>query len=168
MSTTKRAFLNAGSIIAIIISAVFALVGLLFCFSSNLVTEDIIVSSYETLPSYTKVDEADGGYVITYKDDAGVVVEMSDEEVKLVVNILNRALNGIGWFAIILSVSNLIISILVLNATSKQKDCKGLTIALLVLSIFVANFLTMAFMIVALCLKNKPELPTELEGGQQA
>ena len=169
MNKTRRAFLNAGSIIAIIMACVFTLLSIICIVVAPFVTTDNLVDLYEDDTKNFKT------YYINDNKDEGVdyFVELNDrgEETKTVIYVkdldalakLTRTfLKSVGWGTIIFEVASFIAAIFVMKDARKLENRMASIITLLVLSLFTANMLTFAFMVVGLCLRNK--MPPELTG----
>ena len=166
MTTTKKGFLKAGSIIAIISAVLSALLSFVFIFSATMIDEKFILETYETELGYTYVEEADGSYYIEYYEDEddvmyGQKVKVTEDEIELIATISKALLIALSVFVVGLSAAQFIFAILILNKMGKDKSSKAQIITLLVLSIITGTMLTTAFMIVALCLKDKPKATLE-------
>jgi len=162
MTSTKKGFLKAGGILAIIASVSIALFGMSFFGISNMLNEKLILETYKTESGYAYFEDADGNYYIEYYEDeedilTGEKMRVTEDEIELAVQFGKAILTVLAIFILGLAIAQFIISILVLNKMSKDKSSKGLIIALLVLSIITGSMLTSAFMIVALCLKDKKQ-----------
>ncbi len=162
MSTTKRSFMLSGSIISIVLSVI------LIAFGSIL----IILAPHLTTDNFVKIYESDTVNYEKHLDDAGeidyFIEKGTDPAVKVYVKdldslskVLNTSLKVLGGIIVGVQVATLVFSILVIGASVKGKSKIGLIITLLILSIFSCNVLTFAFMIVCLCLKDKPEVEIE-------
>ncbi len=135
MNKTKKGFLIAGCILAIIASAVMLILAL----------------SVKSIDGFLTIETLEQALL---EEDPGAMY--SQEELVALKGLITGFLNV---FAIIcggFAIATLIVSIILLVKTSKDKFSKGLTITLLVLSIGMSN-LTLIFMIVALCIKDKKE-----------
>lgn len=163
MTKTKKGFLKAGSIISIIAAVLSALMSFIFIAAANMIDEKFILETYETEIGYTYVEESDGGYYIEYYEDEDDLhaTTVTDDEIQLIVTASKTILIVLTVFVLGLSVAEFVIAILILNKLSKNESKKGLIITLLVLSILSGTMLTTAFMIVALCLKDKPKATLE-------
>lgn len=162
MTSTKKGFLKAGSILSIIASVSMALTGMVFLGISSLINEKFILKTYETETGYAYFEDTDGDYYIEYYEDEddivlGEKVRVTEDEIELIVEVSKAISLMLAVFILGLAISQFVISILILNKMSKDKSSKGLIIALLVLSIITGSMLTAAFMIVALCLKDKKQ-----------
>lgn len=163
MTSTKKGFLKAGSIIAIISAVLTALFSFIFIGVASIIDEELILESYETEIGYAYYEETDGGYYIEYyedEDDLHVTV-VKDEDIKQVVKFTKIVLFGMSIFVLSLSIAQFVMAILILSKMSKDKSSKGQIIALLVLSAISGTIVTAAFMIVALCLKDRPQATLE-------
>ena len=69
MNPTKRSFLKAGAILAIISAVFMVFTGISMFTLSNSVNEKFILEMYEIEYQYVKVPELDGGYHIEYFED---------------------------------------------------------------------------------------------------
>ena len=158
MSKTKRGFIKAGSIITIVGSAIGLLLAFIFLFvMPSIFTEKTIKESYNATTD-TIVDLGNGDYVIKTYDDKGLLIEITREEVQEIARISQVVFKAIGGIMLAWDIALMVISIILLNKTSNNIESKGLIISLLVLSALSLNLITLAFMIVALCLKN-PKQP---------
>ncbi len=162
MSTTKRSFMLSGSIIGIVLSVVW------IAFGSIL----IILAPYLTTDNFVKIYESDTVNYEKHLDDAGeidyFIEKGTDPEVKVYVKdldslskVLRTSLKVFGGLIVGVQVATLVFSILVIGASVRGSSKIGSIITLLILSIFSFNILTFAFMIVCLCLKDKPEVGLE-------
>lgn len=173
MTKTKSGFLKAGSIIGVVMSALCAVFGLICFVGQKIVTRDFVVQVVFDCAEneYTSIENFDGS--ITYKlyKDGVCVKETTSEEVDAVASLTKATMTTMGVFSCCFAVAELVLSIFVLIATSNEKIKNSLIVSELVISLLAGNLLTFAFMIVALCLKNKPveELDaTSLEEPKQA
>lgn len=166
MTTTKKGFLKAGSIISIIAAVLSALMSFIFISAATMIDEKFIIETYENEAGYAYFEDADGSYYIEYYEDEddvilGVKQKVTDDEIQLIATASKTILIVLTVFVLGLSIAEFIIAILILNKLSKNESKKGLIIALLVLSIISGTMITSAFMIVALCLKDKPKATLE-------
>ncbi len=170
MSNTKKGFMKAGAIISIVLAVFFALGALIMFGVKSLLTDesltalcrDVVVEGFEMDPDYKKVTEGDTfyfEYVGTDIDMKGTKItqEDLDNAIKLVVNTVKVVFNIGGVILLVYAVVNMTFGIMVLGDANKGRNRTGNIIALLVFSVLSGNAITMAFMIVSLCLKNKPE-----------
>ena len=168
MNKTRRAFLNAGSIIAIVLAVVSTLLGIIsivvapFVSTENLC--DIYEKDVENYKTYYVNDNKQEGidHFVELNDrgeETSVIIYVKD--LKNLAEITQTFLKSVGWGVIILEVASFITAIFVLKDASKPTNRIASIITLLVLSLFTGNMVTFAFMIVGLCLKNK--IPVELE-----
>ena len=166
MSNIKKGFLNAGSIIAIIFGAFLVLSGIIACYASKIANEKFVVEMFKEDSSYTyfaddlTTDEV-GDYYFIYTDENGMQSKLTASDIITVVELTKSILIGMGIFILLLALANIWLAIVILRRTSKNRKCTGLTISLMITSLIVCNFLTMAFMIVALCLRDKPDITIE-------
>lgn len=162
MTNTKKGFLTAGSIIAIVFAGVGLLMSiLLFSLGAN-ITEKQMVKMYTMDETVQYIEnEEDGSYVLKFFDEeTGEEIEtMTEEEIEIIAKVVKGLLIFAACTEIALDVAILPIAILLLKSTNKKEEKKGLTIALLVMSVLSGDIVTLAFMIVALCLKNKQSEP---------
>ena len=161
MNKTKKGFLTAGSIIAIISAILGILVSiLLFSFGAGL-KEKHIIEIYKMDEACEYHENADGSYyIIDIDEETGAETILKESEIELVVKIVKGFLIVAACLEIGFGVAMMIVAIQLLKATNKNEEKKGKTIALLVLSALTGEVLTLAFMIVALCLKNKQKPET--------
>lgn len=163
MNKTRRAFLRAGSIIAIVASVFFVLLGISCVAFAPLVTTDNLCDIYES-----DTEDFKTHYVNDNKEDGiDYFVELNDrgEETRTIIYINDLAklakitriyLKGVGWVALILGIASFVTAIFVLKEANRLTNRIAAIVTLLVLSLSLGNLLTFAFMIVGLCLKNKP------------
>ena len=162
MTSTKRGFLKAGAIIGIVASVLMSLFSLIFIPVSNYFTEDMMLESYKVEENYNYVETPDGSYYVEYTFN-GETIRVTEAEIQMLTKIVKGVFIAITIIVIIQSIPVFVLSIIMLNKLKKNSVSKGLIIALLVLSIISSNVLIMAFMIVALCLKDKPQIEPNLE-----
>ncbi len=136
MNKTKKNFMLAGSILGIVYSAIFILVGIVLIANIKIINHDFIAQI---------LAEDTTGYTYT------------DEEISMILNFTKSIYAMISIYLIGISIAQLVISIIVLKQTSANIDKKGLVITLLVISFISSNILIGAFMIVALCLNSKSD-----------
>ena len=132
MNGTKKAFLLAGSILGIIEAASMILIA---------------------ISLFSVVGSIDVNAVITLLEEEAMLY--SDVELAAIAELTNTIIAIMSAYMAGMSVAMLVLSIIVLKQRNKGVSKKGTIIALLVISILNANILTAAFMIVALCLKDK-------------
>ena len=139
MAGTKRGFMYAGGILAIIVGAMFVF-GALIAFAARSVIDTNFV---------TRVIEEINRTATTAEE----MITASEENIALITK-LARNLTLIGGVAMVaFAVVNILFGVKVINLGRASSDKKGCVITLLVFSVLCGNFLTVAFMIVALCLK---------------
>ena len=163
MNVNKRGFLKAGSVLAII-SAVFMLMtGGVLMSSVALVNEDFILDTYTEEIGYTRYIDADGSYYIEYFEDEDDLQpqRVEDDEIRLIAKITKVVLIVLSVVTIGLAVAQFVFAILISKNLKKDKSSKKQIITMLVLSILTSTTITAAFMIVALCLKDKPKATLE-------
>lgn len=157
MNPTKRSFLKAGSILAIISAVFMVFTGISMFTLSSSVDEKFILEMYEMEYQYVKVPELDGGYHIEYFEDEDdlrpTIVE--DDEILLTAKIAKGAIIAMSVITIGIAVVQYIFGSKILKDVKKNIASKKHIITLLVFSILSNSTLTMAFMIVALCIKDK-------------
>lgn len=156
MTKAKSGFLKAGAIFGIIWAGFFAIFGMtLFTIQGELSHKYIIEDIMEYKKTeYDTINNFDGS--ITYKlTKDGEVKEIKGDQLDDIIELSKKVLTVGGIYVLAFSVASLALSILVLVNSEKEKANKGLIISLLCVSVFSANILTLAFMIVALCLKDK-------------
>lgn len=158
MTETKKNFIKTGSILAVIASIFIALFGFVMIPVACLIDEDFVIATYKSEPGYAYHEELDGGYYIEYTDvEDGIVqvYKVTDEDIKLVATVGRVMSILIATFCIGLGVAEFVLAVLIMNKLAKNKQNKGLIIAMLVISGLTGSVVTFAFMIVALCLKDK-------------
>lgn len=142
MNKTRKAFMLTGAILSIVEAGVLILVGLILFGASNMVTTGMVSEIIASDPT---------------------IGEVAEEQLQAMVQLIQMMFNVMAFYVVALAVATIPVAVKVMKNTGNNK--KGAIIALLVLSIFTANIITFAFMIVALCLKNKPvevvEAPAE-------
>lgn len=168
MSKTKKGFLNAGAIISIVLAVVFILLGVVFLGANSFINKNFVVEAYKADPEYRDISEGEEikfEYVGTDQTLVGTVI--TGEDIEIVVTLVQNVVKFFAWILIILAVLNIVLPVLVFGVVNKESDGIGSIIGLLIVSVLSFNFITMAFMITALCLKNKPkenaEQPKEIE-----
>lgn len=133
MNKTRKSFLLAGSIVSFVEAGVLILVGLIVFGMSSMITVEMVNELLAMDPTMGELTEA---------------------QVQAIVQLVKLLYTGIAIYVLALSIATIPVAVKVLKNTENNK--KGAIIALLVLSIFTANIVTFAFMIVGLCLKNNP------------
>ena len=166
MTKTKKVFLKAGSILAIVSSIFMALLGFIFIPSAALISEDFIIDTYTTEIGYTKYIAEDGSYYIEYYEDEedyalGIKQKVTEEDIELIATVSKTLLIVAAVLCIGFGIAEFVIGLLLLIKTNKDKTSKPLIITLLVFSVLTGSMLILAFMIVALCLKDKPKVTLE-------
>lgn len=168
MNKTKKAFMLAGSIISIVQVLMMVLGGFILMAASSIITEEQLCSVYDTDSSYTKVEEGNGDYYYVYTDQ--ITQEqylITDTDIQTTVQITKTILNSLAIYVLVMGVANLVFAIIVLKHSINESNKKFGIITLLVLSVLTSNILTTAFMIVALCIKDKPKEVAEQNGEAQ-
>lgn len=132
MNKTKKGFLIAGGILAVIGAALSIIL--------SLVIQSLDIEAIREL----FVEE---------------IAEMTPEEAETMLLFIKELIGGVSIFTIAFSVVNLVLGILIIVKTKNETISKGLIITELVFSILGSGTLTMIFMIVALCLKDEPTKP---------
>ena len=165
MTKTKSGFLKAGSIIAIVMSVLLVLTGFIFIKSSSLVTTDMVMYVAYGVENgqYRTITVTDGIRLYEFYDANGSRQIVQADAVDDVTTLAKSILKTAGIVSIVLETATLAIAICTLCATNKGQAKTGLIITQLVLALFSANLVTFAFMIVALCLKNKKVEQPEVE-----
>ena len=156
MNKTRKAFIVAGSVIAIIASIFMLFTSAILFVASSIIDEKFVVETYYAMdPNATLVTEQDGGYIIYYRDsELNMDLTVTDEEVKTIVNVSSTLCLGVSITSLTFATAGVVLSIILL-VEQKKHSAKGIIIALLVISALSGNLLSTAFMIVALCLKHK-------------
>lgn len=157
MNQTKKNFLKAGSIIAIV-SAVFMLfTGISFVSSVGVVNEELILNTITYETDYQKLENADGSYYIEYFEDEDDLrpQRLEQKDIQDIVKIAKVALIVISVVIFAVSIVQFIFGVKILKNLKKEIGKKSHIITLLVFSILTDTILTTAFMIVALCIKDK-------------
>lgn len=164
MDKRKKGFLNASSIITIVIASLSILMSCLFFFGATLISEDFVIDLYKSDPTATYVEHADGGYEIIFVDD-GEQVSIDDETLSPIIKIAKAIMVAFGIFGLGFAIAQMVLSIKILQGTSKGVYKKGCTIALLVLSVLNGSFLVTILLVVAMC--SKENKPTENDENKQ-
>ncbi len=151
MKRTKKGLLVAGAIISILVVLFMMIISLGLSLVNMMVNEDFILDTYKEDPSYEVVENTDGSYVIIDQDG----LEITSGDIEIIVNIVKGIINTFNFMNMTSVVLTLIFAIMIFVKVSKDKDCKGAIITLIVLSVLQWNFLTLALMIVALCIKDE-------------
>lgn len=133
MNKTRKTFMLAGSIVSLVYAGVLILMALILFGTSNMITSEFVNEIIAQDPSLSNIAE---------------------EQIQAMVELIKMMFNVMSFYIIALAIATIPVAIKVMKNTGNNN--KGAIIALLVLSIFTANNITFAFMIVALCLKNKP------------
>lgn len=133
MNKTRKTFMLAGSIVSLVYAGVLILMALILFGTSNMITTEFVNEIIAQDPSLSNIAE---------------------EQIQAMVELIKMMFNVMSFYIIALAIATIPVAIKVMKNTGNNN--KGAIIALLVLSIFTANNITFAFMIVALCLKNKP------------
>lgn len=163
MTSTKKGFLKAGAIISIVTAVLSALMSFVFISAATMINEQFILETYETEIGYTYHEDIDGSYYIEYYEDEDDLLPqtVTEEDIELIATASKTILIVMTVFVLGLSIAEFIFAILILNKLSKNESRKGQIITLLVLSAISGTIVTTAFMIVALCLKDKPKVTLE-------
>lgn len=139
-TSTRKLLINLATIINIIYSVILILCGIFFLYSLSLINYDFIVE------------------LLT---EDGSISNLSDAEINSILSIVKGTFRFFGIYCLIISVAQLVVSIILNNKNSSFKENKGLIITLLVLSLFATNILVVGLLIGALCLsveKNMEEV----------
>lgn len=161
MANTKKGFLKAGGILSIITATMAIIVGLFaFSFCNYYLNRDLFIAIYESDPTtYEKVENSDGSIEFRYVDETtGDTVVITEGEIDLAVSAIKSVVRVGVVILIGISIAKMAVAICLMINTFKDKNSMGLTIALLIMSCVTVCFLTVAFMIVALCLKDSPKV----------
>lgn len=137
MNKTRKSFMVAGAIISFVLAGILIISSLCIIGIYGSITADMLREILALDPTLTN---------------------MAEEEIIALVGIVKAIAIMMGIYILALSIATIPVGVRVIKNTANNN--KGAIIALLVLSIFTANILTFAFMIVALCLKNKPAVET--------
>ena len=154
MTKTRKGFLKAGAIIGII----SAILGMLFSFLmfavGKSITEEKVVEWLKTSEEFTYVEENNSYYFIG-TDENGTTVTLDEEATELTTKVIKYALMISAGIDFAVSIPFLILSIKLLSKTNKGVYSKRLTVSTLVLSAIFGELIVLAFMIIAMCSKNK-------------
>lgn len=165
MTKSKKGLFTAGSILSIISSAFIILLALLMLIGSSAVKEDVLVDVFKSDPAYSYVEEADGGYTISWVDD-GILSTMDDETLRSVVKFFNVVLVVGGLVCLAFGVAKIIFAIKVLNASNRYKYKKGCVVTLLVMSIIGGAWLTSILFIIGMCMNDNSNNKKQIENKQ--
>ena len=157
MNSTKRSFLKAGAILAIISAVFMVFTGVSMFSIANSINEEFVLEMYKMEYQYTKVTELDGGYHIEFfedEDDLRPTI-VQDDEIIMTAKIAKGAVIALSVIIVGIAVVQYIFGNKILKNIKKNIASKKQIITLLVFSILSNSTLTMAFMIVALCIKDK-------------
>ena len=133
MNKTRKTFMLAGSIVSLVYAGVLILMALILFGTSNMITSEFVNEIIAQDPSLS---------------------DIAEEQIQAMVELIKMMFNLMSFYIIALAIATIPVAVKVMKNTGNNN--KGAIIALLVLSIFTENIITFAFMIVALCLKNKP------------
>ena len=156
MNKTKKGFLRAATILTIVITVFSALVSIIFFALSSKINEDFMLEDYKNDSYYTIINEADGGYIITYEEN-GVTFQITDEDISVSVIIFKTIVCVIAFGILLYAAAMMTLAILILVGLHKGKYKKGCTIALLILAILNQTLLISIFLVVVLALGDKKE-----------
>lgn len=157
MNKSAKGFLSAASILTIVSSVLAVLLAFLLFLAGSMCTESVIKDSYKDSGEYVYYEEADGSYYFVEIDEDTMTEELRipESEIEMIAKISSAVLYITGVLNLIVPIAKLVLAIKILVNNNREKFGSASTIALLVLSIITINILESAFLIVALCLKNK-------------
>ncbi len=157
MTRTKKGFLKAGAIIGIVAAALIGILGMICFAGQTIVDRDFVVQTTFNCKEneYTTIENFDGSFTYKYVNENGITTELSSKDVDTIVSMAKSLLTTTGVYGVAMAIASVVFSILVLINACTEKCKNGYIITLLVLSLLTCNVLTAAFMIVALCLKDK-------------
>jgi len=141
MTSKKSGFLYAGTIVNIVLAS------LVFLFSVL-----ILATFTEFIPEAMDAINRDAL-------EEGIVY--TKEELDLIEKVTKGLIYVIFTAQSLIAIGNIAIAILLLGKTARKVYSKSLTITMLILSVLLGNYLTLAFMIVVLCLKSPRQLVEE-------
>lgn len=142
MTKTKRGFILAGGIIAIITACILLLFGFIFLEAATIVNYQFVCQLLENF---------------------GELVYYTSQEISLIVDTSRVLLYVISALSFGFGIALLILGIKLTKMNNKTKN--GVIVASLVLGCFV-NLIVTAFMIVVLCLKDKPQTDENIENSE--
>lgn len=154
MNSTKKGFIKAGTILSIVMSAFLIITGFVMFGISSLITEQNLYEVYESQAGYTITNNPDGSYEITYTDENGILQTITQSELQTVAKVAKSVVNVCAVVILAGAIASMTVSILLLSKVNKGKSQTGLIIANLVLDILFVGWISAAFMIVSLCLKD--------------
>jgi len=156
MNTTKKSFLKAGAIVAIVMACFTLFSGISIALSFNLINEKTIIDTitYELDADY--YEDAEGNYYIEYFEDEDDIrpERIEQEDIKTYTKLAKVFVVVASIVVIGVAIAQYIFGVKILKNLKKNISKKGHIITLLVLSILTNTMVTMAFMIVALCIKD--------------
>lgn len=159
MSSTKRGFVKAGGILAIVASSIALLFSLIVLCISFVINEAFIVEIFKADSDYRYVEGVGGSYYFELIDTTGVESEdeiiIKSEDIELMVTTVKAVVLCSVAYCLGMSIAEMVLAILILNKLNKNEVKKGSIIALLVVSLLTGGIITAGFMIVVLCLKDK-------------
>lgn len=136
MTKTKKGFLYAGTILAIIQAAFILILGLILAGAPQIVNlqfmKDVIA-------------------------EAEINYEFTDEQLLELIPTIKTALVVASVAVLGIGTAILVVAIRLLHSTRLDVYSKKLNITLLVLAAIVGDILTLGLMIVALCIRTKPK-----------
>lgn len=142
MNGTKKGFMLAGGILAIIAASSFIILALILLAGRSMVDVDFVTQ----IINETNLNNPNQ-------------IALTEANINMVMR-LTRSMMMIGSLVLIaFAVLNLVFGIKVLKLASAKSNKNASVITLLVVSILSCNMLTAAFMIVSLCLKFKEDMP---------
>ena len=155
MSQTKRGFLKASSILSIIEAAFCIIAGIAMLFIVPNFANESSIKEVLSDSGYRYVEQAYGSYYFEGLDEEGEYEIITSKEIKMISKLSNTFFVPTSIIILGVGTAKLVMSILILNKTSKDKYSLGCTITLLVLSAVTGSMLQVGFLIAAMCIPNK-------------
>ena len=155
MNIKRKKYLNISSIISIVNAGIAFVLGIILVLSAMFYTESDMIEMLKEKDGYQFEREADGGYSIIYCNDDGDIVIVQDEDMEHLIAVTTKMNTIEGSVAICFSVAKMVLAILVLTATYREKYSKGCVIALLVLCCMITNILEIVFLAMAISAKDE-------------
>ena len=156
MTTTKKGFLKAGTIIGIISACLGMIFSIFLLVVGTKLQEKHIVEIYKLDTDCQYFENEDGSYYFKDIDlELGEEEIIDEKDIEISTKIIKNMLIVASCADFVLSFILLILSSKLLSKTKNDVYSKNLTISMIVLSAITGEIIVMALMIVALCLKNK-------------
>ncbi len=143
MNSTKKGFMMAGSIIAMVVAGIAIIMSLILLSARSIIDTEFVTKVINEMNATNPADP----------------ISMTQENIDIIMK-LSRILLLVGSLILIaLAVIYIVFGVKVIKLAKAGSNKKGPVITLLVFAILGGNLLVVAFMIVSLCLKFKEEKP---------